>query len=340
MGTSNPYVIVVIPTYKRDTVFKLLDSLQHQSYKNFDIMIIYKPWEGYKKVLDKIKEYKTLSIRLIKQNSGFFEEALNLAYRKADSDIVIHTDDDAWVDKNWITEHVEIHKKNKKIGMVTGRVIENIDQNGKKLPLSIRIPNELKWLMNKHTLIDKPITKKFIGYGMYLGKSGMLVDTGKRYELIKTLKQHGVNMSWKLEALTGFKLPGFTLNGGGFEACAALEAIERGFIPVWFSKAVVFHPVHQSLSRSSTISKVPVVLTAERVLFAYYAKVIKSYKVDLNTLKLRNKIDRLISKFISKSAYMGYKIGYEIATKAIEENWKPAKVRYELATAVSNYVSV
>jgi hypothetical protein len=168
----------------------------------------------------------------------------------------------------------------------------------------------------------------------------MLVDTGKRYELIKTLKQHGVNMSWKLEALTGFKLSGFTLNGGGNEACAALEAIQRGFMPVWFSKAVVFHPLHQSLSRGSILSKGSIVLTAERVLFAYYAKVIKGYKIDLNTLKLRNKIDRLISRFISKSAYIGYKIGYEIVTKAIEENWKPAKVRYELTKALSNYVSV
>ena len=338
MGFVNPSVNVIIPTYKReDTIFKLLDSLMLQSYRKFSVMLIYKPWRGYKEVFDRIKEYKDLDIQFIKQENGFFEEAVNTAYKKADGDIVIHTDDDAWVYKNWIQDHIEIHTKNNKVGMATGQVIENIDRNGKKLPLFVRVPNELKWLMNKHTLIDRPIKEEFDGYGMYLGKSGMLVDTGKKYDLIRTLKQHGVNMSWKRDALKGFKLPGFTLNGAGNEACAALEVIDRGYTPIWFSKATVFHPMHQSLSRGGAISNLSMKLTAERVLFAYYAAVVKGYKISLDKLKLRNEIDKIISRFISKNAYIGYVVGYEIATTAIEENWSPQKVRSELAAKTTNW---
>jgi hypothetical protein len=190
--------------------------------------------------------------------------------------------------------------------------------------------------MNKHTIIDKPIDGRFKDYGMYIGRSGMLVDTGKRYHIIKTLKQHGVNMSWKREALERFKLPGFTRYGGGNEACAALESLNRGYTPIWFNGAQAFHPIHASLSRSSSISTLPVALTAERVIFSYYTNNFAGYKVDLNILRLRNKIDQFVSSFISGSARIGYEIGYEITKKAIEESWPANRVRKELMQNLEN----
>jgi len=56
-----------------------------------------------------------------------------------------------------------------------------------------------------------------------------------------------------------------------------------------------------------------------------------------STVQLRNEIDKIISRFISKNAYIGYVVGYEIATKAIEENWSPQKVRSELAAKTTNW---
>ena len=193
--------------------------------------------------------------------------------------------------------------------------------------------------MNKHTIIDTPIDKEFEDYTMYIGKSGMLVDTGREYTMAKTLKQHGVNMSWKHDALEGFNLPGFTRYGGGNEACAALEVIKRGFMPVWFEGAQVFHPVHESLSRSASVFTLPVGLTAERVLFSYYTKNIARYGVDLDTLKLRNRLDILVSSFISNSAKKGYEMGYEIAKEAIEKSWSAKKVRKELITELNKQVA-
>ena len=93
-------VNVVIPTYKtRDTIFRLLTSLEKQSYKDFNVMVVYKKWEGYKDTLSKIKAYDKLDINFVEQDEGLFEEALNTIYRKADGDIVIHTDDDAYASK-------------------------------------------------------------------------------------------------------------------------------------------------------------------------------------------------------------------------------------------------
>ena len=324
-------VTIAIPTYKTNSsIFKLFNTIKKQSYQNFSVLIVYKEWPGCEETISKIKGYKNLDIEVLKQDQGYFEEALNTIYRKADGEIVIHADDDAWVSKNWVKDHVKLHKKYKKVGMATGMVIEDIQPNGTPLPFFKKLINGGKWRMNKHTIIDKPIDSRFKSYGMYIGKSGMLVDTGKRYGMIKTLKQHGVNMSWKREALDGFRLQGFTRYGGGNEACAALETLNRGYIPIWFNGAQAFHPVHESLSRSTSVSTLPTGVTAERVLFSYYTNNVAGYNVDLDTLKLRNKLDVLLASFISNSAKLGYNLGYEIATKAIEKSWTAKRVRREL----------
>ncbi|MEM3846271.1 MAG: hypothetical protein QXU98_11310 [Candidatus Parvarchaeota archaeon] len=69
-------------------------------------------------------------------------------------------------------------------------------------------------------------------------------------------------------------------------------------------------------------------------MFAYYTQMFGGFTIDLKTLALRNKIDRLIASAISPSAEKGYKIGYELTKSAIMENWSPHKVREELINRV------
>ena len=327
-------VTVALPMYNTgNTVFKLLDSLRHQSYKKFNMLLVYKEWPGCKDMIGRIKEYKDLEMDFARQDAGRFEEALNTIYRKADGDIVIHTDDDAYASKDWIKEHVELHRRHKGIGIATGIVDESTFSDGTPLPFLTRLLNEQKWRMNKHTIIDRPIDERFRGYGMYIGKSGMLVDTGIRYNLIKTFKQHGVNMSWKRDALHEFRLPGYTKQGGRNEAAAALEVLERGFLPVWFEGGEVFHPLQRSDSRSASIGSLPVELTAESVLFSYYVS--KRYAVDLNALRTRVKLlDDPITKVMTAWENKGYAIGYSIAKEAVMHNWPPKRVRTALIKAI------
>ena len=333
-------VTVAIPTYKtRDTIFKLLDSLLVQSYSNFDVMIVYKPWDGCKQIFDTIKEYRDLNIHMIRQDAGLFEEALNTIYRKADGDIVIHTDDDAYASKDWIRDHVELHKRHQDVGMATGIVDESIFPDGTPLPFFTRLFNEQKWRMNKHTIIDKPIDKKFKEYGMYIGRSGMLVDTGRKYNMIKTFKQHGVNMSWKRDALHGFKMPGYTKQGGRNEAAAALEAIKRGFSTIWFNKGKINHPLQRSDSRSTSIRSIPAELIVESVLFSYYVNRYAGYEVDLEVLKRRTEIDSAVAKIV-KLELGGYELGYQITRKAIEQDWNPKQVRNALMKALAKTVVI
>ena len=321
-------VTVIVPTYgNRKSIFRLLNSLIGQTYKNFDVLLVYKENQGKKEILEGIKDFKTLDMEILTQRSGRFEEALNIVYKKADGDICINTDDDAYADRNWIRDHVNMHIKHKHVGMATGMVEEVGGENTSRITMML---NRQKWRLNKHTIIDRPIDPKFRDYGMYIGRSGMLVDTGKRYNMIKTFKQHGVNMSWKREALHGFRLPCYTKQGGRNEASAALEVLKRGYVPVWFESGLVHHPLQESDSRSISVATIPKELTSESVLFSYYVDYFSDYDVDLGALRLRTTIDDLVSRVITLNRNDGYALGYRLTELAVNGNWQPSKVREEL----------
>ena len=326
-------VTVIVPTYgNRKSIFRLLDSLKAQTYKNFDILLIYKENQGKKEILDGIRGYGKLDIEIVTQRAGRFEEALNIAYSKAEGDICINTDDDAYADRSWIRDHINMHIKHKHVGMATGMVEEVGGGNSSRIAMML---NRQKWRLNKHTVIDRPIDPKFSDYGMYIGRSGMLVDTGKRYNMIKTFKQHGVNMSWKSEALHGFRLPCYTKQGGRNEASAALEVLKRGYVPVWFENGLVHHPLQESDSRSISVATIPRELTSESVLFSYYVDHFSEYDIDLRVLRLRTDVDDLVSRIITMNRNYGYRLGYRLTKSAIEGDWRPEKVREELIRELS-----
>ena len=67
MGASLE-VTVAIPTYKtRDSIFNLLDSLDSQSYRNFSIMVVYKPLGRYRQILGRAKlTYQSDNTKMIR----------------------------------------------------------------------------------------------------------------------------------------------------------------------------------------------------------------------------------------------------------------------------------
>ncbi len=316
------HVTVVVPTYKtRDSINKLMKSLESQSYKDFSVMVIYKPWDGYKQKLDPLREYD-LDIDFVRQPEGFFEEAMNVSYNKADGDVVIHTDDDAYASRNWISDHVDFHIKHQNVGIATGMVDQSTYPDGRKLSRAATFINGQKWRMNDFRLIDGPIDERFKGYSMYIGRSGMLVDTGRRHNMIKTFKQHGVNMSWKCDALHGFKFPGYSRVISRNEQAAALEVINRKFDAVWFDRGKVFHPLGESASRTMSTE-----LLISDVIFSYYVS--RFYDVDLGILRLRTRISDVLTRIATLNRNCGYEIGYEITSDAVKGRWQPHRVRKE-----------
>ena len=300
-----------------------------QSYRRFEIEVVFKDSDDRKAdhaTLDRIKGYADLSISVKKQKKGAISEAMNIIFN-IDSGVVINIDDDAYVTRNWVKEHHALHTKHKEVGIATGLVHEVTPKTGKPNSINLLL-NRQKWRINNFAAIDPPIDNKFAGYGMYIGRSGMLVDTGKRHNMINTFKQHGVNMSWKGDAVRGLVLPPYTAGGGRFEASAALQAIQEGYSSVWFARGECFHPLHESSSRSVSVASVPLEIVLDDVIFSYYVS--KFYDVDLNLLRTRTQMSDAMARVVTFNRNQCYSRGYKVAYKAIKGKWTPQRVRRAL----------
>lgn len=315
-------VTIAIPTYKIDgKILTILKLLERQTYKKFNVLIVYKV-KGTKNSMEKLSNSK-LDLTVINcmpnKIGPNFIEAMNVIFRKSDGDITINIDDDVRFGKTFIKEHLTQHQLHQEIGMATGSFTDKSD----KTPRSVKMA---RYVLESQ--VDKPISPTFSNYEGYIGKSGMMLRTYKNADYMPTLSQRGLNMSWKREGLSGFKLPNYTIRTFRNEQAAALEAINRGYIPIKFSGARVIHlPVASSLTRSNDILHKKEFM-AEKVLFAYYSS--KFFDVDLKVLKARTMIDDLYTRITEDKRNDGYKIGYELTTRAINESWSEKKVKEHL----------
>jgi len=89
--------------------------LAGQSYRDFRVLVVYKPSPG-DRTLDVVNEFSDkLDIKVRIQSDGFFEETMNEIFKAATGyDITLITDDDAISAKAWIQEHIQFHKNHEK----------------------------------------------------------------------------------------------------------------------------------------------------------------------------------------------------------------------------------
>lgn len=257
------FVKVFIPTIGRPTLKLTLESLSRQTYSDFKVILI-------------LKGDITINahnVEIIRQNEGYFEEAVNLALKNiGDADIVLFTDDDAIPLQSWIEDHVEFHEKNPNAAIISGKVI------GKKWK---NYPNSL-FARYKDTDFMKPYNSVFSDYTAFLTKTGLSVDGEKfgKNDVEKSLAIAGVNMSIKAKVFLGFQIPEFTLRGSYNETVLALHAIKNGYYSMTFNKAEVNHLGEESLSRTNN-EKVERYLCLEKHAFPYGANFIFPINIDL-----------------------------------------------------------
>ena len=99
-------ISIIIPAYNSEkTISKTIESLLKQNYskKNYEIIIV--DDGSIDNTQDTILKFK--QVRLIKQNHKGPATARNLGARNAKGDILLFTDADCILDKNWIKEMVK-----------------------------------------------------------------------------------------------------------------------------------------------------------------------------------------------------------------------------------------
>jgi glycosyltransferase involved in cell wall biosynthesis len=111
---------VVINTIDRvESLTKLLRALEHQSYQDFEVIVVVGPTND--NTIDALREYED-RIRLIRCLTANLSVSRNLGLRAAAGDIVAYIDDDAIPSRNWLAQLNYIFTSNPHIAATGGSV--------------------------------------------------------------------------------------------------------------------------------------------------------------------------------------------------------------------------
>lgn len=104
LATQSPLICVVIPTLNRYTYLKdVLKDLEHQSYKNFEVIVIdqSEPFER------DFYDVFNLNITIEYQKEKALWLARNTAIKMSSANYFLLFDDDSRVDEDWIVNHLK-----------------------------------------------------------------------------------------------------------------------------------------------------------------------------------------------------------------------------------------
>ena len=103
---DKPLVTIIIPTLSRYEYLKdVLQDLENQDYKKFEIIIVDQSDEPDKEFYEKYKN--NLNLKLIFQEGKGQWLARNAATKVSKGDYLLFFDDDSRVDPDWISEHLK-----------------------------------------------------------------------------------------------------------------------------------------------------------------------------------------------------------------------------------------
>ena len=122
---TQPLISIIVPVYNcEEYIEKCIDSILHQTYQNFEVIVIN---DGSKdNTLEKLKKYINKNkITIISIENNGVSNARNLGIKNSKGDYICFIDSDDWVEKEYLECFVRNITDKKEL------IIQNILQNGK-----------------------------------------------------------------------------------------------------------------------------------------------------------------------------------------------------------------
>jgi glycosyltransferase involved in cell wall biosynthesis len=217
---------VVIPTYRRSfNLDRCLQGLAAQQRPADQIIIVVRPEDDESTELLERWKHATpsLPILLLWIETPGVIQALNLALANVTQDILVVTDDDSFALPDWLARIESRYEADPALGGVGGRDL--IHEDGRILPAT------------------KPKVGVIEPFGRVVGNHHLGLGPARRVSHLK-----GVNMSWRMAAITGMNFP-TDLRGNGaqvfFELAFSLEVERRGWKIIYDPAIQVHHYVAQ-----------------------------------------------------------------------------------------------
>ncbi len=322
MALASMSVIVAVPTYNNRvhgyTLKRTLEALRGQSYTDFDTLIVYKPAPGDDS-LEAVKDYVAeLGAKIVVQENGFIEEAMNIIFERSKSyDIALVTDDDAIPSPNWVRDHVVLHEREKWIGVATGAT---------NTRLAITHMKTLRRIIGFYSPNPVLRIKKGLEYACYVNDMGILVAAkppGKNPTPSFCIA--GVNMSYKPGFLNGFQLPGASIRGTYYESLLAYHYFSQGLLPVEFGLGQVKHLNRESLSRAqSPAAKIMWGIESQLHPYVFH---LAGMPIKTSKLKRYALLVKAYARLKRTNLSCAYYVGLELAIEGIENGLKPTVMR-------------
>ncbi|MCM8787755.1 MAG: glycosyltransferase [Candidatus Omnitrophica bacterium] len=152
-GQGKIKISVVVCTANYSKLFKkTIASILKNNFRDFELIIV--DQNKTDDVNNLIKKFYKNNKKIIylKDNGTGLSRARNIGWKRAKGEIISYTDDDAYVDKNWLKNIWLTFKKDKKIGIVGGKIIpvykNNINSND-------FIPKEFEYILPSLDLGNK-----------------------------------------------------------------------------------------------------------------------------------------------------------------------------------------
>lgn len=218
---------VIVPTYKGSLFIPyLLDSLGRQVFSDFEVVIVVKP-SGDKSeniIRDKCRKL-CLSYKILRQKEGYLTHALNMGIEQSVGDVLLFTDDDAVLPKDWVMRHIESHSIFQYCGAISGSRISLTHIRGnsseffgrqsskyrrrlRKGKMASQILRKIRWGLSGG-LIEKPHPMfKDYRLGVFITRNFRVAHGPNIFnKACLSLPHYGTNMSFKREVLENVFLP-------------------------------------------------------------------------------------------------------------------------------------
>jgi glycosyltransferase involved in cell wall biosynthesis len=271
---ENPFFSVILPTYKRRELLRLvLDGLSNQSYSNFEVLVVVKPAnDGTERLVESYQG--KLDVRLIIQREGYVTGALNLGMKNARGNAFAFLDDDAIPAFDWLQRHAETYNALSVDG-VAGDAIPSRLVHGKFDILSetAKLPFPRFFSRLSYSTWEKPLPKTE-GYFFHVTCGGAVSSIGNfaywrsRGKIVNSFLGMGANLTVLRTAVHGFSFDRSWISGSRWEQLLAWHIWKNGGRMVFNPKAIVFHLVHgQTLSRGLSAKQAALFQAENELLF-------------------------------------------------------------------------
>ena len=117
-------ISVLVPTLgtREKEIGRLLDSLEKQSYKNFEVLFVTQ--DNHEKIEQIIYRYKDIDIKQIKINIRGLSKARNKGMQIALGEIILLSDDDCWYPSNAFETIVNTFNEKKQAKIILSQIYD------------------------------------------------------------------------------------------------------------------------------------------------------------------------------------------------------------------------